>query len=1192
MRSGRRTTVGKAIIVNREQRLGFGLIRATTLKHEREFFRGERDAVVYRPFGVAEGIQVLDRYYPHLVNGTRYIITFDDKGYTLTLESYERMHAALSRALTGGLIEKQSWITFSDMEWITSIEAGINKFKIEKFPERAGNAFNFHTGEFFPYVHTHPDDHISQILDRLGCWTSIDPNNYKENCLWLAFKDAGVCDKVLEAMRVEFKQRKIARKNIHKIAAQHNIYVTIRTIGDKNKLRYGPKDGYPVELALIKEHYIHNFRTDVCSYAFKNYDDLKHKCEWWRFYKKGERANRGVDAIDLIQLMMSSAYLTPISAVTSGIFRTQYHDQVDMDHFETLEYDDKYAIPKHPPRNGKGPCLGTACSTYKGCDAKMLEKIERARCNLDVETLTWLDDKFTKTEMYLEEQLAYLKRHQKAVASYAFDFEACSTSGKHKPYMVCFKPEDGPVEEHVGFDCAKKFLDTIVKRHGVAISTDTNMQHLKPPMVKLRAHNLTYDYSFIAEHIHRPNLIERGTNIITGTVRYYCKTGHATNGCNGELRKWMQTVGERIYTDRGHDTKAWKAATVQVNKTTEYLADLDACRKLGFGDDVWDVLATAPWGSMEETTPFYLLKAIDIKLQDTYKMIPEPLSKFGKMFNLDQAKEVMPYELYTEQFVSSGGVATWEQIKACKTFDDFETLRDNLHKWGCVQRCELGDRYDMMRYALIYCRADVEVLQKGWRAFAEMSMSELGMCTDAYPTIASLADAYYIECGIYDGVYEKAGVPLKFHSNASVGGRVMCANNTPSSTTEEMDDTDANSLYPSAQIRLGGFLKGRPKVWNESINLDECDGYCVKIRVTHIERNLRFPICRLKTKEGGCDWTNDLVGKSLTVDKWTLEDLVKYQGAKYEVLQGYYHDEGRQERLSEVVKDLFDRRQRYKASGNPLQIVLKIALNSAYGICGLKPIDTDTKYIQPCEKDNFILNHANHIKCIVEMPNGDYRFDIYKEIDTHYNRQHCAMEVLSMSKVIMNEVMCLAEDIGIDIAYQDTDSMHVPRKDSKRLALAYESKYDKSLLGDGQGSYGKFSSDFDFGDAWHFRDGKFRKVQKTVKPVGEVRAVRSIFLGKKSYIDELADEAGNVAWHMRMKGIPSTCMLETVAAKFKRNPMILYEHLLRGNRVEFDLTSAGNCCFKTTKTHEVMTLDKMTREVGFPMQLDLDGFTP
>ena len=30
-----------------------------------------------------------------------------------------------------------------------------------------------------------------------------------------------------------------------------------------------------------------------------------------------------------------------------------------------------------------------------------------------------------------------------------------------------------------------------------------------------------------------------------------------------------------------------------------------------------------------------------------------------------------------------------------------------------------------------------------------------------------------------------------------------------------------------------------------------------------------------------------------------------------------------------------------------------------------------------------------------------------------------------MSKRIMNEVMCLAEDLGLNIYYQDTDSMHI-----------------------------------------------------------------------------------------------------------------------------------------------------------------------
>ena len=34
------------------------------------------------------------------------------------------------------------------------------------------------------------------------------------------------------------------------------------------------------------------------------------------------------------------------------------------------------------------------------------------------------------------------------------------------------------------------------------------------------------------------------------------------------------------------------------------------------------------------------------------------------------------------------------------------------------------------------------------------------------------------------------------------------------------------------------------------------------------------------------------------------------------------------------------------------------------------------------------------------------------------------VSLLSMSKRIMNEIMCLAEDLGIKIYYQDIDSMH------------------------------------------------------------------------------------------------------------------------------------------------------------------------
>eukprot|EP00965_Chrysotila_dentata_P253803 6211440-Pleurochrysis_carterae.AAC.1 len=175
--------------------------------------------------------------------------------------------------------------------------------------------------------------------------------------------------------------------------------------------------------------------------------------------------------------------------------------------------------------------------------------------------------------------------------------------------------------------------------------------------------------------------------------------------------------------------------------------------------------------------------------------------------------------------------------------------------------------YDMMKYSLFYCEQDVRVLSQGWQKFSDLCFEAFDLYVNDFLTINSLTDAYLEQKGCFDGIYELSGLPQQFVKQATVGGRVMAANNDKIICKRKLDDTDANSLYPSAQIRLGGYLKGKPKVWNPAIDLDTVDGYFIKIRVLSLGRKLRFPICRLLTPEGGCDWTNDLVGKELYVDK-------------------------------------------------------------------------------------------------------------------------------------------------------------------------------------------------------------------------------------------------------------------------------------------------------------------------------------
>ena len=107
----------------------------------------------------------------------------------------------------------------------------------------------------------------------------------------------------------------------------------------------------------------------------------------------------------------------------------------------------------------------------------------------------------------------------------------------------------------------------------------------------------------------------------------------------------------------------------------------------------------------------------------------------------------------------------------------------------------------------------------------------------------------------------------------------------------------------------------------------------------------------------------------------------------------------------------------------------------------------------------------------------DTTFKKIKSILNHFNYSHCGVEILSMSKRIMNEVMTLAEDEGLNIWYQDTDSMHINYEEVELLALAFKSKYNRDLIGE---DMSQFHIDFDLDGA-----------------CGEIYSTESYFLAKR-----------------------------------------------------------------------------------------------
>ena len=56
-----------------------------------------------------------------------------------------------------------------------------------------------------------------------------------------------------------------------------------------------------------------------------------------------------------------------------------------------------------------------------------------------------------------------------------------------------------------------------------------------------------------------------------------------------------------------------------------------------------------------------------------------------------------------------------------------------------------------------------------------------------------------------------------------------------------------------------------------------------------------------------------------------------------------------------------------------------------------------------------------------------------KPILSHFNYVHCGVEILNMSKRIMNKVSSCADDCDIKVYYQDTDSIHLNYNDVDKV---------------------------------------------------------------------------------------------------------------------------------------------------------------
>jgi hypothetical protein len=213
--------------------------------------------------------------------------------------------------------------------------------------------------------------------------------------------------------------------------------------------------------------------------------------------------------------------------------------------------------------------------------------------------------------------------------------------------------------------------------------------------------------------------------------------------------------------------------------------------------------------------------------------------------------------------------------------------------------------------------------------------------------------------------------------------------------------------------------------------------------------------------------------------------------------------------------------------------------------------------------DKFLSYKFNSIKEFDAISSGMFCVKSEKSIIDHFSLPHIGVEVLSMSKRIMNEVMCVAEDNNIEIYYQDTDSMHIDaRKDENgidgvtKLTNIFREQYGKELVGK---NLGQFHSDFS---------------TKKAKNPESIISVESVYVGKKTYCDKLEvkyydenkEEKIVYDFHSRMKGIPEKCILNKSELLYNNNTLAMYDDLLSGKAIEFDLLEVCKFAFKNNFT--------------------------
>jgi hypothetical protein len=1044
-----------------------------------------------------------------------------------------------------------------------------------------GQFFQYAEGGFFPYYNMTELD-----LKPLSIYKKDDEDHkpgemveidgkmqyktypiYSNSCLYKALEHLGLDENKLEDLKYMIGTRDIPTNRLKTICERLEISISVKKI--HNTLRkdnehimilktiYGDKEKPLYELGLIEGHYFPIIDTPYTTFYIKHYEELKNEIEGHRIYafdnQNGKKyfrrlnpSSNGNNSFEIVkQLIINKDSVLETMYMNDYLLSTAFGNKVK--EIKDLSYDEKV--------NTK----------------EIVSKREKIKCQIHELEKQLQQFKFSKKRKKMKQQIEYLEKIliNPSIKEYENINVATSCNKIQKKIEEVISKQPSRLWKFF-YETDNEQNQNLIKEQ-IDIANDRCFQISKAKEIY---EDKTKDYNERKAHyVKYCHLLQDYIDNNKDTIVFFdfeTRTDK-NNKHNPYLCCYVTNKDDEIKSFRGYDCglqmiKSLPATNILMIAHNAYydfsflLKNLLSVRNNIFKGN-----------SLISVSSLHIKRGrcYNLNIKDSCRMIPSKLSKFGGMFNLKQGKEVMPYKLVNKTNIEENPFVSIEKFKegVMDEYDNEDKVKialENVEKWDCIN----GNQIDLEKYSEKYCQIDCKVLKDGYNTFIKWMKEVTENCVDvgSQLTISGLAYNYIKEAGALNECYKISGKPREFIQRCVVGGRCMSSQNKKQYIKNKLIcDFDAVQLYLSAIIRigekLGGFLKGKPKVIKDTSFkfLDTVDSYFVKIKVKNIRRKLNFPLFSYVNEKGVRMFSNDVIDKVLYVDKIALEDAMEHHELKnedIEILEGYYFDEGRNPEILRIAKRIYEERKIKKDAGNSVHNCYKLIGNSIYGKMLLKEIETELHIVKKSKANYFIKKYYNSIKSFREV--GDFVFvDKFKPLSEHFNLNFIGVEILSMSKRIMNEVMCLAEKNDIFIAYQDSDSMHIEHKDLQKLSTLFYDKYQRELCGNG---IGQFNTDFEL-------DGADNET---------LRATTTIILGKKAYIDKLegfTSDGDNIqGYHYRMKGvtdhsIPYECELRN--NKFNtiqelKNEKIrdmdeldLYDLLYFDVPVNFDLLCGG-----------------------------------